>query len=64
MLFDENEKPVDYRFLEISPSFEAQTGLKNAQGKRMRELAPQHEEHWFEIYGKVAHWRNPRYPKK
>lgn len=54
VLFGENEQPVDYRFLEINPSFEAQTGLQNAQGKRMRELAPEHEEYWFEIYGKVA----------
>ncbi len=28
--------------------------MADAQGKRMRELAPQHEEHWFEIYGRVA----------
>jgi PAS domain S-box-containing protein len=54
VLFDENEKPVDYRFLETSPSFEEQTGLTNVRGKRMRELAPQHEEHWFSIYGKIA----------
>lgn len=54
MIFDEHEKPVDYRFLQINPSFEKQTGLKNAQGKRMLELAPQHEKHWFEIYGKIA----------
>jgi PAS domain S-box-containing protein len=54
VIFDENEKPIDYRFLEINPSFERQTGLIDAQGKRMRELAPQHEEHWFEIYGKIA----------
>ncbi|MBE8966884.1 response regulator [Nostocales cyanobacterium LEGE 12452] len=54
MLFDENGTPNDYRFLEISPSFEKQTGLKDAQGKRMRQLAPNHEKHWFEIYGKVA----------
>ena len=54
VIFDENEKPVDYRFLEINPSFEKQTGLIAAQGKRMRELAPKHEEHWFEIYGKIA----------
>jgi PAS domain S-box-containing protein/putative nucleotidyltransferase with HDIG domain len=31
-----------------------QTGLIGAQGKRMRELAPKHEEHWFEIYGEIA----------
>jgi PAS domain S-box-containing protein len=54
VLFDENNKPVDYRFLEINPSFEKQTGIQNAQGKRMREIAPQHEECWFEIYGKIA----------
>ena len=54
MIFDDQGKPVDYRFLEINPSFERQTGLRDALGKRMRELAPQHEEHWFEIYGRVA----------
>jgi PAS domain S-box-containing protein len=54
VIFDENEKPIDYRFLEINPSFEKQTGLINALGKRMRELAPEHEEYWFEIYGKIA----------
>src|SRR5258706_3801697 len=54
VLFDQNEKPVDYRFLQISPSFERQTGIKNAAGSRMREIAPQHEEHWFEIYGRIA----------
>jgi len=54
MIFDANGKPVDYRFLEINPAFEKQTGLTNAQGKLMRDLAPAHEEHWFEIYGKVA----------
>jgi PAS domain S-box-containing protein len=54
VLFDQNEKPVDYRFLQISPSFERQTGIKNAAGRRMREIAPQHEEHWFDIYGRIA----------
>jgi PAS domain S-box-containing protein len=54
VLFAENSKPVDYRFLEINPAFENQTGLINVQGKRMRELAPHHEAHWFEIYGNIA----------
>ncbi|MDP3564643.1 MAG: PAS domain S-box protein, partial [Methanoregula sp.] len=54
MIFDENEKPIDYLFLEINPSFEKQTGIIDAQGRRMREIAPNHEEHWFEIYGKIA----------
>src|SRR5260370_22426563 len=54
VLFEERGKPVDYRFLQISPSFERQTGIKNAAGRRMRELAPQNEEHWSEIYGRIA----------
>jgi PAS domain S-box-containing protein len=54
VLFDGDEKPVDYRFLEVSPSFERQTGIANAAGRRIREIAPLHEEYWFEIYGKVA----------
>jgi PAS domain S-box-containing protein len=54
VLFDAEERPVDYRFLEVNPAFERQTGLKNAVGKTMRELAPNHEAHWFEAYGKVA----------
>ena len=54
VLFDANDRPIDYRFLEINPAFETQTGLRNAQGKLMRELAPELEAHWFEIFGKVA----------
>ena len=54
MLFDENGKPVDYRFLEVNPSFEKQTGMRHAVGKRMREIAPNHEAHWYETYGSVA----------
>jgi PAS domain S-box-containing protein len=54
MVFDEENKPIDYRFLEINSSFEKQTGLHNVKGKLMRELAPDHESYWFEIYGKVA----------
>jgi PAS domain S-box-containing protein len=54
MMFDQNGDPCDYRFCEINPMFEQQTGLRRAAGKTMRELAPEHERHWFEIYGKVA----------
>lgn len=54
MIFDAQNRPVDYRFLEVNPAFERQTGLAEAGGKRMRELAPLHEQHWFDIYGKIA----------
>jgi PAS domain S-box-containing protein len=54
VIFDADARPVDYCFLEINPAFETQTGLKNARGRLMRDLAPDHEAHWFEIYGQVA----------
>jgi PAS domain S-box-containing protein len=54
MIFDEQKKPLDYCFLVVNPSFERQTGLRDAVGKRMREFAPNHEEHWFETYGRIA----------
>ena len=54
MLFDENDTPIDYRFLETNPAFGKQTGLVEVIGKRMLQLAPTHEKHWFEIYGKIA----------
>ena len=54
VLFNENNEPVDYRFLEVNPAFEKQTGIPDARGRRMREIAPQLEEHWFQTYGKIA----------
>ncbi|RJP21732.1 MAG: PAS domain S-box protein [Candidatus Abyssobacteria bacterium SURF_5] len=54
MIFDASGKPTDWRFLEANPAFEKHNGLHNAVGKRMRELEPRLEEHWFETYGRIA----------
>lgn len=54
MLFDDGDKPTDYRFLEVNAAFIKMTGWPHAVGTRMRELAPNHEEQRFEIFGKVA----------
>ena len=40
MIFDAAGKPVDYRFLEINPAFERQTGLRNAQGSSCATSLP------------------------
>jgi PAS domain S-box-containing protein len=52
--FAEGDRPVDYRFLEVNPAFEQQTGLTDVVGRWMRDLAPDHEQHWFDVYGRVA----------
>ncbi len=59
VLFDAAEHPFDYRFLDVNPSFEQQSGLREVLGKTMRELAPTHEQHWFDTYGRVARTGEP-----
>jgi PAS domain S-box-containing protein len=54
MAFSEDGSPRDYRFVEVNGAFVDQTGLEEATGKWMRDLAPEHEAYWFETYGKVA----------
>ncbi|WP_354586275.1 PAS domain-containing protein [Hymenobacter sp. UYCo722] len=59
VLFDEAQRPVDYRFLEVNPAFEAQTGLREVVGKTMRELVPGTEVFSIEIHGRVARTGEP-----
>lgn len=54
VIFDEEKRPVDYRFLDVNPAFERQTGIPNARGKLMRELLPAEEGRWLNIYGEIA----------
>ncbi|MBW9117987.1 PAS domain S-box protein [Rhizobium cauense] len=53
------DEPLDYIFLEVNASFERQTGLRCAVGRRMREMEPDHEEHWFQRYSRIAETRAP-----
>jgi PAS domain S-box-containing protein len=54
-IFDAEEKPVDYRFLQANPAFVRLTGLPaDAIGKTALELVPDLEQFWVETYGNVA----------
>jgi PAS domain S-box-containing protein len=59
VLFDEHGTAFDYRFLEINPAFERQSGLVNARGKTMRDFVPEHNGQRFGIYGRVAQTGEP-----
>lgn len=59
LIYDEQQRPVDYRFVEVNPAFLRQTGLVDAVGKTARTMVPTHEEGWFEIFGKVARTGEP-----
>ncbi len=59
IIVDENNKPVDFVYLEVNDAFERLTGLEKNRtiGKRVSELIPNikdSEPNLFEIYGKVA----------
>jgi PAS domain S-box-containing protein len=56
MIYDENGKPKDYRYIEANPAFEKLTGLKIGAiiGKTIKEILPEIEEHWIQTYGVVA----------
>ncbi|MDR6126296.1 signal transduction histidine kinase/PAS domain-containing protein [Sphingomonas sp. SORGH_AS802] len=58
MLFD-GARAYDYRFLEVNAAYERQTGLRDAVGRTVRELVPELEDVWFDIYGRVATTREP-----
>jgi PAS domain S-box-containing protein len=49
-------EPIDYRFLEVNPSFEKMTGLSRNKvlGKTVKEVLPGIEPYWIKTYGIVA----------
>jgi signal transduction histidine kinase len=59
VLFDENAQPVDYRFSDLNPAFETQTGLTNVRGRTLREIQPDFDPAWVEQYGHVARTGEP-----
>lgn len=56
IICDDDDKPVDYRFLMINPAFEKMTGLQasNVVGKTFKEALTTPEQYWVDIFGKVA----------
>jgi PAS domain S-box-containing protein len=56
IILDDNDVPVDYRFLTVNPAFEKITGLRaiDILGKTVKEVLPGIEYLWIEKYGKVA----------
>jgi len=56
IICDDENKPTDYVFLEINPTYEKMIGFKaeNIVGKTVREILPQVESYWIETYSQVA----------
>lgn len=56
IILDKNGEPTDYRFIDVNPSFELLTGLKQKDivGKTVLEILPNTEKIWIEKFGQVA----------
>jgi PAS domain S-box-containing protein len=56
IITDENNKAIDFIFLDANPAYEHLTQLKAADivGKRGLEAIPNLEQRWIDIYGEVA----------
>jgi len=57
MIFDENDRPVDFVYLDVNSAFSRLTGLTNVVGKRVTEVIPRIREknpELLEIYGRVV----------
>jgi PAS domain S-box-containing protein/putative nucleotidyltransferase with HDIG domain len=57
MLFDKNNRPYDWIYIDVNDSFARITGLDNVRGKEVSEVLPDLKKtnpELFEIYGRVA----------
>ncbi|MEX0906570.1 MAG: PAS domain S-box protein [Balneolaceae bacterium] len=52
--FNDDNKAVNFHYLEVNSAFEKHTGLKNIEGKTSKEVVPDLEEDWYTIYTRVA----------
>jgi PAS domain S-box-containing protein len=59
MIYDNKNKPVDWRFNEVNPTFIRQSGF-DPTGKTIREFAPDVESFWLEFYDQVAQTGEPK----
>lgn len=53
LIFEEGTA-VDFRWLEVNPAYERQTGLNIQKGDLASEMSPGTENYWLEIYSRVA----------
>ena len=56
IITDENDKPIDYRFVDINESYEKlfNYNKKDVIGKTIKQVAPRIEQYWIDTFGKVA----------
>jgi len=59
MIYDAEGIATDWKFLQVNAAFEKNNGLHNAEGKTIKELTPDIEQKWIDIYNRVAQTGEP-----
>ena len=59
LIRDAAGRAVDYRYVEINPAFEQQTGFRDAVGRTINEMVADMEPFWNEVYDRVARTGEP-----
>ncbi len=61
MIYNDKGEAVDYRYIEVNPSFERMTGIdaKKCIGKTVKEILPGIEDYWIRVFGNVAKTSKP-----
>ncbi len=62
IICDTDGKPIDYRFIEVNPSFEKVSGMPRESliGKRAKEVLQGSDDDWLEQFGSVALTGQPK----
>ncbi len=53
-IFDAEGKPCDFRWIATNPAFESQTGRGGTVGRTLKEVLPELEGVWFDIFSRVV----------
>jgi PAS domain S-box-containing protein len=61
MIYDEQGRPKDYRFVSVNPAYERITGLRADAllGRTVMEVLPRTESYWLEAFGQVLRTGRP-----
>jgi diguanylate cyclase len=56
IIYDDQNRPIDYRYISVNSAFEKLLGLKREDiiGKTVLEIMPDTEQYWIDTFGRVA----------
>ncbi|MBD2309371.1 response regulator [Chroococcidiopsis sp. FACHB-1243] len=54
LLYDDDERAIDWKILQVNPAFESLTGLRDVAGKNATQLDRPLNQNWLQTFGTVA----------